>query len=52
MLQTDNVLSKTAIAEGRTLEALDVAEAQSIAAIVPTYLEMYRPRGQFSHYRG
>jgi len=52
MLQSDNVLSPEAIAEGRTIEALGVANAQSISAIVPAYLERFRPRGQFSHYRG
>lgn len=52
MLQHDNVLSDEAIEGARTLEALGVTEAQSISAIVPDYLERFRPRGQFSHYRG
>ncbi len=52
MLATDNVVSDAAIAEGRTLETLGVAGAQSISAVVPSYLERFRPRGQFSHYRG
>ncbi|MGI9480620.1 MAG: complex I NDUFA9 subunit family protein [Hyphomicrobiaceae bacterium] len=52
MLQRDNVLSAEAIEEGRTVEALGVNDTQSISAIVPAYLERFRPRGQFSHYRG
>ena len=52
LLQKDNVVSESAIQEGRTLEALGVAEPQPTAAIVPDYLERFRRRGQFSHYRG
>jgi len=52
MLQVDNVLSSEAAAGGRTIEALGIETPQSIAAVVPTYLERFRPRGQFSHYRG
>ena len=52
MLQTDNVVSEAAEREGRTLAGLGVTAAKAVAAIVPNYLERYRPRGQFSHYRG
>lgn len=52
MLKSDNVVSKAAITEGRTLAALGVTDAHTAASEVPGYLEMYRPRGQFSHYRG
>jgi NADH dehydrogenase len=52
MLATDNVVSETAIAEGRTLEALDVTPATPVESEVPAYLERFKPRGQFSHYRG
>lgn len=52
MLQRDNVVSAEAVAEERTITALGVTNAQSISAIVPAYLERFRPRGQFSHYRG
>jgi NADH dehydrogenase len=52
MLQNDNVLSNDAITEGRTLAALGVDAPHSISAVVPHYLERFRPRGQFSHYRG
>lgn len=53
MLQAgDNVVSASAIAEGRTLAGLGIANATPIEAEVPIYLERFRPRGQFSHYRG
>lgn len=52
MLQVDNVVSAEAEADGRTLAGLGVDAPHSPAAIVPGYLERFRPRGQFSHYRG
>ncbi len=51
MLQHDNVVSSAAKSEGRTLAALGVSAPHGVAAIVPTYLERFRPRGQFAHYR-
>jgi NADH dehydrogenase len=50
LLETDNVVSEEAKRSGRDLEALGI-EPVAIAAIVPDYLEQYRPRGQFSQYR-
>jgi uncharacterized protein YbjT (DUF2867 family) len=50
LLQSDNVVSEEAKRSGRTLEALGI-EPVAIAAIVPDYLEQFRPRGQFSEYR-
>ena len=50
LLQSDNVVSEAAIEAGRTLEGLGI-EPVAIAAIVPGYLEQFRPRGQFSQYR-
>ncbi|OFW70970.1 MAG: 3-beta hydroxysteroid dehydrogenase, partial [Alphaproteobacteria bacterium RBG_16_64_48] len=50
LLQSDNVVSEAAIKAGRTLEGLGI-EPVAIAAIVPGYLEQFRPRGQFSQYR-
>jgi uncharacterized protein YbjT (DUF2867 family) len=50
LLQTDNVVSEEARKERRTLEGLGI-EPVAIAAVVPTYLEQFRPRGQFSQYR-
>lgn len=48
LLQSDNVVSDEAISEGRTLAALGVDHAQAVETIVPQYLSMYRPKGQFS----
>jgi NADH dehydrogenase len=50
LLQTDNLVSEAAIKAGRTLEGLGI-EPVAVAAIVPGYLEQFRPRGQFSQYR-
>ena len=52
MLKVDNVVSDAAKADGRTLYELGITNPQAAGAIVPTYLERYKPRGQFSHYRG
>jgi NADH dehydrogenase len=51
LLQTDNVVSDAAKQSGRTLEGLGIDEPVSIEAVVPDYLEQFRPRGQFSLYR-
>jgi uncharacterized protein YbjT (DUF2867 family) len=50
LLESDNVVSEAAKRAGRTLEALGI-EPVAVAAIVPAYLEQFRPRGQFSTYR-
>jgi NADH dehydrogenase len=50
LLLTDNVVSEEAKRAKRTLEGLGI-EPVAIAAVVPAYLEQYRPRGQFSNYR-
>lgn len=50
LLQTDNVVSEAAKKDRRTLDALGI-EAIAIEAVVPDYLEQFRPRGQFSIYR-
>jgi len=47
LLKTDNVVSKQAIAEGRTLEGLGIQPANA-AAILPSYLTRFRPEGQFT----
>ncbi|MGI9522825.1 MAG: complex I NDUFA9 subunit family protein [Hyphomicrobiaceae bacterium] len=52
LLQADNIVASTAIAERRTLTDLGNAPPQSTGNIVPVYLERFRPRGQYSHYRG
>jgi uncharacterized protein YbjT (DUF2867 family) len=50
LLEVDNVVSEEAKRAKRTLEGLDI-EPVAIEAVVPDYLEQYRPRGQFSIYR-
>jgi len=52
MLQTDNVVSEAAIKDGRTLAGLGIMSAHAMDTIVPVYLEQYRPKGQYSHYKG
>lgn len=52
MLQSDNVVSDAATADGRTIEALGVSDPHTVASIVPAYLSRFRPRGQFASYRG
>ena len=46
LLKSDNVVSKQAIAEGRTLEGLGITP-DSYEAIVPSYLYRFRKTGQF-----
>ncbi len=48
LLQRDNVVGADAIRDQRTLEGLGVLEPRSAEAIVPPYLQRYRPRGEFS----
>lgn len=50
LLQSDNVVSEAAVAEARTLEGLGI-QPVAMDAVVPAYLEQFRPRGQFSRYR-
>lgn len=52
LLQRDNIVSKTALDEGRTLAGLGIPEPRSIASVVPAYLERFKPKGQYAHYRG
>ncbi len=52
LLQTDNVVSASAKADGRTLDGLGITSPHAVGTIVPAYLERFRPRGQYSHYRG
>jgi uncharacterized protein YbjT (DUF2867 family) len=46
MLETDNIVSNAAIADGRTLMGLGIT-AQAYEAIVPSYLYRFRKHGQF-----
>lgn len=52
MLQSDNVVSQAAQAEGRTLAAFGIEHPHTLEAVVPAYLERFQPHGQFAHYRG
>lgn len=52
LLERNNVVSTEAITEGRTLEGLGIARPHSTDAVVPGYLERFKPRGQYAHYRG
>jgi NADH dehydrogenase len=51
LLKIDNVVSDAAKREGRTLAALGVSQPASIEAIVPEYLERFKPKGQYASYR-
>ena len=51
LLERDNVVSEAAKRELRTLSGLGIASPHGVAAIVPTYLERFRRRGQFAHHR-
>jgi uncharacterized protein YbjT (DUF2867 family) len=48
LLERDNAVSKEAEREHRTLGGLGIAEPRSVELIVPTYLQRYRPNGEFS----
>ena len=50
LLKTDNVVGDDAIKDGRTLQGLGI-EPVPVASVVPAYLELFRPRGQFSVYK-
>ncbi len=52
LLQSDNVVSASARAEGRTLAGLGIDNPHAAGTIVPAFLERFRPKGQYSHYRG
>ena len=47
LLEQDNVVSKAAEREGRTLKGLGIAPT-SLEAVLPTYLRRFRKAGQFS----
>lgn len=51
LLRSDNVVSRQALAEGRTLAALGIVP-ESFETLVPTYLVRYRKCGRFSEQRG
>jgi uncharacterized protein YbjT (DUF2867 family) len=51
LLKTDNVVSASALGEGRDLQGLGIRPA-SIQAIVPSYLYRFRKAGQFTAPKG
>ncbi len=51
LLQHDTVVSEQAKSARRTLAGLGITAPHGVAAIVPTYLERFRPKGQFASYR-
>ena len=51
LLENDNVVSEAAKRDRRTLEGLGIVDPVAIEAVVPDYLEQYRPKGQFSDYQ-
>ncbi|HVZ05760.1 complex I NDUFA9 subunit family protein [Hyphomicrobium sp.] len=51
LLKLDNVVSDAAKREGRTLAALGIPQPAAIDAIVPEYLERFKPKGQYASYR-
>jgi uncharacterized protein YbjT (DUF2867 family) len=51
LLARDNVVSQSAEAAGLTLAGLGVEHPHATLSIVPSYLEKFRVRGQFAHYR-
>lgn len=52
MLRADCVVSEAAAKEGRTLAGLGIMGPHAMETVVPVYLEQYKPKGQYSHYRG
>ena len=52
MLTEPNIVTDSAIREGRTLAGLGIDNPHAMATIVPGYLERFRPHGQFASYRG
>ncbi|MFF8803236.1 MULTISPECIES: complex I NDUFA9 subunit family protein [unclassified Methylobacterium] len=51
LLQSDNVVSEAAKAEGRSIEALGI-QPTAVEAVVPGYLWRFRKAGQFAQGRG
>jgi NADH dehydrogenase len=47
LLKKDNVVSKDAEADGRTLKGLGIAPTM-VSSVLPSYLVQYRPHGQYT----
>jgi len=50
LLKTDNVVSKEAAAEARTLAGIGIS-ATNLAAILPSYLDRFRTHGQYDAHK-
>jgi uncharacterized protein YbjT (DUF2867 family) len=51
LLMTDNIVSERAKTDHHTLQDLGVTNPQPVSAVVPGYLERFKSRGQFAHYK-
>jgi NADH dehydrogenase len=51
LLKNDNVVSAAAERDGRTVRGLGISQLSAISAVVPGYLERFKTRGQYAHYR-
>lgn len=51
LLKRDNIVSERAASEGRTLAGLDVNAPLAVDAVVPAYLERFKAKGQYAHYK-
>lgn len=51
LLKQDNVVSNAALAEHRTLADLGIDDPATVDAVVPGYLERFKPKGQYAHYK-
>ena len=52
LLERDNVVGQAAIENGLTLAGLGITNPRSVDSVVPGYLERFKAKGQFAHYRG
>ncbi|MBN9058941.1 complex I NDUFA9 subunit family protein [Kaistia sp. MMO-174] len=50
LLKHDNIVSTAAEAEGRTLSGIGI-NASNLLAVLPSYLQRFKPHGQFDHKR-
>ena len=51
MLRSDSIVSSQAKSEGRTFAGLSITPTP-IDAVVPVYLEKFKPKGMYEHYQG
>ena len=51
LLKKDNIVSAEAGRDNRVISALGIDDLASVGAIVPGYLERFKAKGQYAHYR-